>query len=336
MLKVAMIGFGGIAKTVHLGAYNELAKQGKVKLVAVCDIREECFTSKQEINIGETKDLLDDSVNCYTDWHEMLSKEQVDMVDICVPTYLHAPITVQVLNMGYHVLCEKPMSLSYKEAEQMIETAKRNNKQLMIGQCLRFGSKYRYLKSIVDSGEFGKIKGITFRRLSGPPMWSWDNWFMDYNRSHGCIQDLHIHDIDIARYVFGEPTAVSCFTTDVYSRKDSARSVLKYKDFSALVVGDWTLEGMPFVAEYLASFEKATVEYKGDVITVYPRGGEEYKPDVENDDFYYNEIEFFVNLITNGGVNDQNSPESAANTIKLIETLIESSDNNSEYIPFSV
>lgn len=335
MLKVAIIGFGGIAKAVHVGAYEQLEASGKAKLVAVCDIREECFTQKQEINIGGSDSLIGENVHTYTDWREMLDKEKVDLVDVCLPTFLHAPVSIEALKRGFNVLCEKPMSLTYDDCLKMIDAAKSSGKQLMIGQCLRFGSKYRYLKKVIDEGEFGKVKGATFRRLSTTPVWGWDNWFMDYERSHGCIQDMHVHDIDIARFLFGEPLLVSCVTTDVYSRKDSARSTLLYDGFSVLAVGDWTLEGMPFSAEYLVSFEKATVEYKGDVITVYPRGGEAYKPPVESDNFYFNEIEFFADVIEKGGKNELNPPESAAKSIKLIETLIKSSDNGSAFTAFS-
>ena len=334
MLKVAIIGFGGIAKAVHVGAYTQLAEQGKVKLVAVCDIREDAFVQQQEINIGGSSSLLDETVHCYNDWREMLDKEEIDLVDVCLPTFLHAPVTIEALKSGHHVLCEKPMSLSYDECLQMIDAAKAAGKQLMIGQCLRFGNKYRYLKKIVDEGTFGKVKAAYFHRLSAPPVWGWNNWFMKYELSHGCIQDMHIHDIDIARCIFGEPADVSCITTDVYCGKDSARSTLRYDGFSVLAVGDWSLEGMPFSADYLVSFENATVEYKYDVIMVYPRGGEAYKPPVESDNFYYNEIDYFTDFIENGGENKLNPPESAAKSIKLIETLIKSSDNGGDFTAF--
>ena len=132
MLRVAMIGFGGIAKAAHLGAYTQLAKAGKAALAAVCDIRPECFTQKQEINIGGSDSLLDDSVHCYTGWWEMLEKEQVDIVDVCVPTFLHAPISIEALKSGHHVFCEKPMALTYADCLRMIEAAESSGKKLMI------------------------------------------------------------------------------------------------------------------------------------------------------------------------------------------------------------
>lgn len=334
MIKVALIGFGGIAKAAHLVAYLTLAQKGIVELVSVCDIVPERFEEKMEINLGGNDLELGENVRKYTDWREMLANEDVDIVDICLPTYLHADTTIEVLGMGYNVLCEKPMSLSYEDCCRMVEAANKSGKKLMIGQCLRFSNKYNYLKKIVEENTFGAVKTGVFRRMSGPPVWGWDNWFMDYNRSQGCITDMHIHDIDMIRYVFGEPTAVSCCTQDIYSRKDLAHSTLKYKDFTVLAIGDWSQEGLPFTAEFRVAFENATVDYSNDTVTVYPRGGEAFKPEIEDDDFYFNEIKFFVENIASGEENVVNTPESAAKSVKLIQALIESSDNDNKFVPF--
>ncbi len=335
MLKVAMIGFGGIAKTVHLPAYRQLEKEGVAQLVAVADITPSTFEGKAEINIGSVAIKLDESVHTYSDWKQMLAEEKVDMVDICVPTYLHAEIAVQVLKMGHHVLCEKPMSLSYDLCCDMINAAKEAGKKLMIGQCLRFAGGYNYVKKVIEDGSFGALKTAVFRRLSPTPMWSWNNWYMDFEKSHGCITDLHIHDIDMCRYLFGEPYRVSCHTQDLRSKKDLAHTTLCYPDFSVFVEGDWTREGMSFTADFHLNFEKATVSAEGGKLMVYPRdGAEAYEAEYDTSDCYYNEIAFFVDTIINNKENVGNPPESAALTIKLINTLMESSDKNGDYIPF--
>ena len=216
----------------------------------------------------------------------------------------------------------------------MINAAEKSGKKLMIGQCLRFSNKYNYLKKVISENTFGKVKSGVFRRLSSPPVWGWDNWFMDYNRSHGCILDMHIHDIDMIRYLFGEPESVSCFTQDIYSGKDIAHSTLSYSDFSMLAIGDWSQEGLPFTADYRVAFEKATIDYSDGTVTVYPRGGNPFKPELEDEDFYYNEIEFFVENISSGEANTTNSPESAAMSVKLINALIASAENNGVFVSF--
>ncbi len=336
MVKVAFIGFGSIAKTTHLRPYLSLQEKGLVKLVAAADVDPNSFTAAAEMNIGSSDEKLGDAVHTYADWKEMLAKEDVDMVDICVPTYLHAPIAIEVLNMGYHVLCEKPMSLSYDLCCQMVEAAKKSGKKFMIGQCVRFGANYRYLKKLIEEGTYGKVKGGYFRRMSAPPTWGWQNWYMDYDKSHGCIADLHVHDIDVCRYLFGEPKAVACNTQDIgcYCGRDIAHTTLHYDDYTMFVLGDWSQEGMGFTADYRVAFEKATVALTDFKLMVYPRGGQAFDPEVPGDNFYYNEIEAFVNSIENDTTVECNPPEGTANTIKLIETMIESADKGGVVVPF--
>ena len=336
MIKAAFIGFGSIAHVAHLPAYLELEKEGKVKLVAVCDVREDQFAAQEmQNNMSSSSCAIGADVHTYTDWQEMLQKEDIDMVDICVPTFLHADIATKVLKAGHNVLCEKPMSYTYSLCEQMIAAAKESGKQLMIGQCLRFSAHYNYLKKLVDEGTYGKVLGGVFHRLSAPPTWGWENWYMDYTKAQGAITDLHIHDIDMIRYLFGEPQAVSCNTMDICSKKDSAFSTLYYDGFTMHAVGDWSLEGMPFAADFRVSFEKATVAFAGGEITVYPRGGEAFVAPVTDGSFYTNEIRFFVEHLLSGEENTVNSPESAAGTIRLIEALIASSDNGGARLPYA-
>lgn len=334
MLKAALIGFGGIAQAAHLPAYRNLQERGKVKLVAVCDIDPQRFTKAMEINIGGAQDSSSMDFRRYTDWEDMLDHQEVDMVDVCLPTFLHAQTTVELLKRGYHVLSEKPMALDYEQSMTMVETANQAKGQLMIGQCLRFASGYTFLKDAIEANTFGKPMSAVFRRMSGPPVWGWDNWFMDYERSRGCLLDMHIHDIDMVRFLFGEPDAVSCVTQDVYSRDDIAHSRLMYRGMSVLAIGDWSQEGTGFTADYRVAFEKATVVLDSEGVTVYPRGGEAYKPELDDKSFYEAEIEFFVDLIASGADNVINPPSSAAMTVKLIDTLRESARSGGRVIPF--
>lgn len=332
MIKVALIGFGGIAKAAHYPPYLKLEKEGLAKLIAVCDICPERFEEKAEINIGSSELILHETVKKYTDYKEMLKKEDIDVVDICVPTFLHPEITIYALRTGHHVLCEKPMSLSYELCQDMILASKESGKKLMIGQCIRFLNVYGFLKKAVENNTFGAVKGGVFFRTSAPPMWSWENWYMDYSKSHGCVADMHIHDIDMIRYLFGDPDAVSCQTQDIYSKKDYAHSTLRYNDFSILAIGDWSQEGTSFSSGYRIAFEKATVDCSGGKVTVYPRGTQAYTPELPEEDCYFNEIKFFIESISNNTENLINPPESSALTIKLVDKLIESSDKAGEYV----
>lgn len=333
MLKVALIGYGGIVQASHLPAYVNMEKKGKAKLVAAFDLEEARFTQKLEINIGGGQDL-DLDIHTYTDLEEMLSKEEIDLIDICVPTPYHRMYVEDMLKRGYHVLSEKPMSRTYADCEAIVQAAKEAKGRLMIAQCLRFFPEYMCLKEIIEEGAYGKPVSVMFRRLSAPPVWGWNNWYMDENQSGGALLDMHIHDIDMARYLFGEPEAVSCVTRDFYSGSDCVHTNLYYTDLDVSVIGDWSLEGMAFKAEFIVSLEKATVACEGGVVTVYPRNGEKFTPELCTVDGYEGEIEFFLDTILSGEENTKNPPESAAMSVKLIETLRESAKKKGEKIAF--
>jgi len=181
MVRSCIIGFGGIAQG-HRAAYANLEKQGIAKLVGAYDIDPGQFTRKITINIdtGEQEKV---DIHFYTDLEEMLEKEKPDMIDICVPSFLHADYAVQMLERGYHVQCEKPMALNYADCKRMLAAAEKSGKELMIGQILHFFWEYDYLKKAVDDGRFGKVLAASFSRLSSPPRWAWENWFMNYERS---------------------------------------------------------------------------------------------------------------------------------------------------------
>lgn len=330
MLHVAIIGYGGIAGA-HAPAWKLLEERGKAKLVAVCDIDPAKFTMKQETNISTGKELPPE-VHTYTDYHDMLQNEKIDLVDICLPTPLHAPVATEVLRMGYHVQCEKPMARTYAQALAMLDAAKASGRTLMIGQGLRFALEYVFLKEKIESGEFGKPVSAVFRRLSGPPLWAWENWYMNHDMSGGCLWDMHIHDVDMIRFLFGEPKAVSCVTEDLYAGDDVVHSRFYYDNLAVTAIGDWSQEGVAFMSDYCIAFEKATVRCENGEITVYPRNGEstgeKWSPKLEGDNFFANELSFITDVVSQGTENNTNPPESAAATIRLCELLKQSADEN--------
>ena len=125
-LKAVVIGNGGIAQA-HRRAYaRPSAENAPIEVVAYCDIRPECLE-----NLG----------NCrtYTEIDEILSRESgiADYVDICLPTYLHAEVAVKAMEAGFNVICEKPMTLNYEQAEIMCKTAEKPGKTLMIAHFNR-------------------------------------------------------------------------------------------------------------------------------------------------------------------------------------------------------
>ena len=324
MLKAALIGFGGIAQA-HKNGYIQLEKDGKVKLVAACDVRKEAFEKVTEINLkSDTTQKAD--IRCYTDLEEMLAKETVDFVDICVPSYLHKELAVKMLNRGYNVLCEKPMALNSADCEEMLQAEKKSGKHFMIAQCLRFFPEYEFLKECIDDKRFGKVLGAFFNRNSSQPLWGFENWYLDYNRCGGAITDIHIHDIDMVRYLFGEPDAVSCRATDCKTRYDIVQTALFYGGTPITANGCWTAGKIKFAASYKVDFEKASILYEGGKVTVYPEEGDAFQPELTGHDGYTGEIAYFCDVIEGKTKNEKNPASSAANTIKLIEAMKSSAD----------
>lgn len=195
-LKVGVLGCGSIAKYRHL---PEFAENKHVKIVALCDVNEERVKKKAE-QYGAT---------AYTDYEEMLEKEALDLVSICLPNHLHASATIAALNKGCHVLCEKPMATSKDEAEAMIAAAEENGKQLMIAHNQRFVASHEKAKELIENGEIGKV--YSFRTTfghGGPEGWSADgrdSWFFRKEEAFiGAMGDLGVHKADLIRYLLGE------------------------------------------------------------------------------------------------------------------------------------
>jgi len=335
MLRVVLIGFGGIAQA-HRNAYERLMSQNApVLLTAACDINPERFVKATAINLAVDDSCRKTALHTYTDLEEMLAQEKPDLVDICLPTPLHAATAVAMLQRGYHVLCEKPMARTYAQCTALLQAAHQSEGRLMIGQCLRFYPQYEYLKSVIDSQEFGPVMSAVFQRLSGPPIWAWDNWYMDYERSGGCLLDMHIHDLDMIRYLFGEPDAVTCRTQNYQSKMDSVQSQFYYPDKPVLAIGDWSLDGSRFYHGYRLGFAKASVIFDSNEVKVYPRDGQAYRVDLPYDqDGIYREIAYFAHLLENGGDNLKNPPKSAAQTVRLAEKLHDSAMQGGIRLPF--
>lgn len=195
-IRVAVIGCGSIAKHRHLIEYNN---NPHVEIVAVSDIN--------EARVKETAEKY--HAKAYTSYEALLESENIDAVSVCLPNYLHAPVSIAALNAGAHVLCEKPMATSREEAEQMIEAAKRNNKKLMIGHNQRFVSSHQKARKLIEQGEVGKI--YSFRTSfghGGPEGWSADgadSWFFKKDQAFiGAMGDLGVHKADLLRYLLGE------------------------------------------------------------------------------------------------------------------------------------
>lgn len=196
--KVAVIGTGGISNE-HINAY---LKNPDVELYAFCDINEERVKRMGE-RYGITR--------LYTDKDVMLRElPEIEAVSVCTWNSAHAPCTIAALNAGCHVICEKPMATSAKEAREMKEAADRNGKLLMVGFVRRYGNDCAILNDYIKNGYFGELYygKATYLRRNGSP----GGWFGDKSRSGGGpLIDLGVHVIDLTRYLCGNPKPVSVY-----------------------------------------------------------------------------------------------------------------------------
>ncbi|MCM2591683.1 Gfo/Idh/MocA family protein [Rossellomorea marisflavi] len=195
-LKIGVIGCGSIAKHRHIPEYmaNEHAE-----IVAVCDIVKD--------RAQEMADQI--GAKAYTDYKDLLKDESIEAVSVCTPNALHAPISIDALKAGKHVLCEKPMATSTEEAEAMIVAANEAGRKLMIGHNQRFVPSHQKAKELISKGEAGKI--YSFRTAfghGGPEGWSVDgkdSWFFRKEEAFiGAMGDLGVHKTDLMRYILGE------------------------------------------------------------------------------------------------------------------------------------
>lgn len=195
-IKVGMIGAGNIANT-HLDAYKKVPE---VEVVCACDIDAE--------RLKLTCDKY--GIKGYNSVTEMLANEKLDAADVCVWNCNHAKCTIEALDAGLHVMCEKPMAYNTKEAEEMKAAAERNGKLLVIGFVTRFADETRIVKDFIDKDYLGDIyyaKAQYVRRHGNP-----GGWFADSSRSGGGpVIDLGVHVIDRARYLMGSPKPVSVY-----------------------------------------------------------------------------------------------------------------------------
>ena len=199
-LRVGIIGTGGISHC-HMNGYKELEKAGRVEVVACCDINEPKLNAYCD-RYGVAKR--------YTDCREMMKNEQLDCVSVCTWNSAHKECTIVAIEGGANVICEKPMALNAKEAEEMLETAKRTGKLLQVGFVRRFGEDSDAVRKLIDDGTFGDIyyAKATYLRQNGCP----GGWFGDRAFSGGGpLIDLGVHVIDLTRYLAGSPKPVSAF-----------------------------------------------------------------------------------------------------------------------------
>ena len=197
MINIGIIGCGKIAQVRHIPEY---AENPDVKLAA--------FFSPNRARAQEQADKYGGMA--YDTAEELLANPEIDAVSVCAANYAHAELSMQALNAGKHVLCEKPMATTLADCEAMVECAKKNGKFLMIGHNQRLAKAHMEAKRLIDEGLIGDI--ITFRTSfghGGPETWSISPgknvWFFDKKKAAmGVMADLGVHKTDLIQYLTGQ------------------------------------------------------------------------------------------------------------------------------------
>ena len=294
MIRVGLIGCGFMG-SMHANCYKNIPG---AELCAVADVRRE---KAEEVAAGTNAAI-------YADGKDLIANAELDVIDICLPTYLHAAYALLAMEKVKYVFVEKPVALTAVEGRALLEKAEKCGACVQIGQVIRFWDEYVELARIVKSGECGRVVNANFRRISPRPEWGWENWLLDPVRSGGAGQDLHIHDVDFALSLFGEPKKFYSVRNSIGEKNSYVNSLFAYDDFAVSVEGTWDLPGAhPFEATFRVTFEKATVENAGGRFVRYDAGGEHEivipKKELAGDGYaggnisdlggYYNELCYF-------------------------------------------
>ena len=199
-VKVGIIGCGGIANGKHMPS---LSKLGDVEMVAFCDIvLEKAEKAKKEYGTPDAK--------VYADYQELLKDQEIEVIHVCTPNRSHAPITIDALHAGKHVMCEKPMAKTAEDARKMVQVAKETGKKLTIGYQHRHKPESDYLKSVIERGDLGDIyfaKAFAVRRRGTP---NWGVFLNEYEQGGGPLIDIGTHSLDVTLYLMNnyEPKMV--------------------------------------------------------------------------------------------------------------------------------
>ncbi len=354
MIRLAISGLGRMGN-MHLSIYEQLVEEGyPLKIVAICDVDKYKLEGKSTAITNLVSSAAEhkfDEYNHYTSLTEMLEKEKLDVVDVVMPTHLHADAAIEVLNHGIHCFCEKPMSTSVEDCTRMIDAANKAGKNLMIGHCLHFWREYAFLNDCVKDKTYGDVLGGYFWRggwqdhVANP---SWNNWILKRECGGGAIFDQHVHDVEAINWIFGTPKAVSSLgktnPTETYlgllpddgKTYNIVNTNYIYEDNKVITALDDTAYiGYPFGYGFRVNLERATIAYENGKLTVYTADGNGVEPDLSsygNKNAYYNEFKYYLDCVSAGVKPTKLPPETSREAIHLTLCEVDSCDKQGQIV----
>jgi predicted dehydrogenase len=330
-VRVAIIGAGGIAQVAHIPVWKKLEN---VELVAVCDTvktRAKAVAEKYKIPQHFTRD------------EDLLKRDDVDAVDICVPTNMHERLTIDALSAGKHVLVEKPMSRTVEEGEKMVRAARQHKRSLMVAMNVRFRYDAANLKSFIDGGELGEVFYAKAGWLRRQKKWTEHAWLFQKKISGGgVLMDLGVQMLDMALWLLGNVKAKSV-KAHLYSHvakldvEDTAVALVHFENGVTLNLEvSWTFlrEEDLFYANLLGTRGDAqlnplrvTKELHGNLVNLTPSKSETPTNLYKNS--YENELRHFIACLRDGAPMLSAGDESLER-MRLIAAMYESANRGKE------
>ena len=213
-MKLAFIGCGNIA-TYHSGVIRGSVKG--IEIVAGCDIDSRALSAYgKEFGVREL----------YADYRELLANPDIEAVCVALPTGLHCQAVLDAARAGKQVFCEKPMAITVRDCDRMIDACERAGVLLMIGHVRRYDADWGAWKKIVQSGRIGRP--VIWRQTAGGA--GPGGWFMEAGMGEGPFMDGCVHNWDFANAVFGEPVEATGSLARLYGKTalDSGTAIVRY------------------------------------------------------------------------------------------------------------
>ena len=311
---VGVIGVGAMGYN-HVRIYSELEN---TNLVAISDM------------VRGTLDSVSKEFNTvgYVDMDNILQLDDVEAVNICVPTVFHHDVVMNAIEAGKNVLVEKPIASKLNEAREMINAAKDAGVTLATGHVERFNPAVRVAKKLIDEGEIGEVVTAHAKRL-GP--------YPPRIRDVGVAIDLAIHDIDIFNYLF-ESKANTVFANMSSNLKncefeDHAEIMTKYdNEVLSILETNWLTPYKKRQLNITGDDGIISVDYGNQSVTVYKENDKVEKVKVENKEPLKEELRSFVNAVQTN-TEPEVSGEDGYEALKIVEAAMRSSkDKNLIYL----
>ncbi len=228
MINIGIIGCGKIAQKRHIPEYLENVD---ANLVGFYDLNQARAKEISETFGGTAFDSIED----------LLADPSIDAVSVCTANHTHAAITIQALQAGKHVLCEKPMATTLEDCQAMVDAANKTGKVLVIGQNQRLTKTHKKARELIRNGEIGQIIGFrtTFGH-GGPETWSIDpgknTWFFDKNIAvMGAMADLGIHKTDLLLFLTDQKIVETTAHLTTIDKRGADGELIKVDDTAICV-----------------------------------------------------------------------------------------------------